>query len=166
MDISLSQIRGIGPARVKAFEAAGIRTVRELVMFLPREYRDLSNTVPLAMLKPGEVAAVRVRVAGEVSERRAKRLLITKLYVTDGTDSVQVVWYNQPWLKKQMTPGRELLLYGKAELKNGYVTLIINTARKPDQTQWGTRIKSISPPPIISAMPTILCSFDGCLRGP
>ncbi|MBR6221566.1 MAG: hypothetical protein IKQ80_13455, partial [Clostridia bacterium] len=66
MDIALSQIRGIGPARVKAFEAAGIRTVRELTMFLPREYRDLSNPVPLAMLKPGEAAAVRVRVAGEV----------------------------------------------------------------------------------------------------
>ena len=124
MDISLSQIRGIGPARVKAFENAGIRTVRELVMFLPKEYRDLSNTVPLALLKPGEPAAVRVRVAGEVSERRAKRLLITKLYVTDDTDTIQVIWYNQPWLKNQMQPGRELLLYGKAEHKQGYVTLV------------------------------------------
>ncbi len=127
MDISLSQIRGIGPARVKAFEAAGIRTVRELTMFLPREYRDLSSPVPLATLKPGEAAAVRVRVAGEVSERRAKRLLITKLYVTDDTDTVQVVWYNQPWLKKQMPAGRELLLYGKAEFRQGYLSLISPT---------------------------------------
>ena len=124
MDISLSQIRGIGPARVKAFENAGIRTVRELVMFLPKEYRDLSNTVPLALLKPGEPAAVRVRVAGEVSERRAKRLLITKLYVTDDTDTIQVIWYNQPWLKKQMILGRELLLYGKAEHRQGYLSLV------------------------------------------
>ena len=124
MDISLSQIRGIGPARVKAFENAGIRTVRELVMFLPKEYRDLSNTVSLALLKPGEPATVRVRVAGEVSERRAKRLLITKLYVTDDTDTIQVIWYNQPWLKKQMAPGRELLLYGKAEHRQGYLSLV------------------------------------------
>ena len=105
MDISLTGIKGIGPARLKAFEAAGIRTVRELVMFLPREYRDLTHTVPLAALKPGDTAAVRVRVAGEVSERRARRLLITKVYVTDDTDTIQVVWYNQPWLKKQMEPG-------------------------------------------------------------
>jgi len=127
MDISLSQIKGIGPARLKAFEAAGIRTVRELVMFLPREYRDLTHTVPLNELKAGDTAAVRVRVAGEVSERRARRLLITRLYVTDGTDTIPVVWYNQPWLKKQMTPGRELLLYGKAEHKQGYVTLVSPT---------------------------------------
>ena len=127
MDISLSQIKGIGPARLKAFEAAGIHTVRELVMFLPKEYRDLSHTVPLAALSAGEAAAVRVRVAGEVSERRARRLLITKLYVTDDTDTIPVFWYNQPWLKKQMTPGRELLLYGKAELKQGYVSLVSPT---------------------------------------
>ena len=124
MDIALTGIRGIGPARLKAFEAAGIRTVRELVMFLPREYRDLSAPVPLNALKPGDTAAVRVRVAGEASERRARKLTITRLYVTDGTEVIPVIWYNQPWLKKQMTPDRELLLYGKAELKNGYVTLI------------------------------------------
>ncbi len=127
MDISLSQIKGIGPARLKAFEAAGIRTVRELVMFLPREYRDLTQTVPLCELKAGDTAAVKVRVAGEVSERRARRLLITKLYVTDDTDTVPVLWYNQPWLKKQMAPGRELMLYGKAEHKQGYVTLVSPT---------------------------------------
>ncbi len=130
MDISLTGIKGIGPARLKAFEAAGIRTVRELVMFLPREYRDLTHTVPLAALKPGDTAAVRVRVAGEVSERRARRLLITKVYVTDDTDTIQVVWYNQPWLKKQMEPGRELLLYGKAEHKQGYLSLVSPTVEQ------------------------------------
>ena len=124
MDIALTGIKGIGPARCKAFEAAGIHTVRELVMFLPKEYRDLSRTVPLSELKPGDTAAVRVRVAGEVSERRARKLVITKLYVTDSTEVLPVIWYNQPWLKNQMTPDRELLLYGKAEMKNGYVTLI------------------------------------------
>lgn len=127
MDFSLSQIKGIGPARLKAFEAAGIRTVRELVMFLPRDYRDLTQTVPLAGLRAGDTAAVRVKAAGEVSERRARRLLISKLYVTDGTETLPVLWYNQPWLKKQIAPGRELLLYGKAEHKQGYVTLVSPT---------------------------------------
>ena len=124
MDISLSQIRGIGPARLKAFEAAGIRTVRELVMFLPKDYRDLTQVTPLAALVPGEAAAVRVRVAGEPVERRARRLLITRAYVTDDSDTIPAIWYNQPWLKKQLTPGRELLLYGKAEYKQGALSLV------------------------------------------
>ena len=48
MDVSLSGIRGIGPARLKAFHEAGIDSVRDLVMFLPKDYRDLSAFTPLS----------------------------------------------------------------------------------------------------------------------
>ncbi len=127
MDYPLTQIKGIGPARVKAFEAAGIRSVRELVMFLPKEYRDLDDVTALCDLKPGDTAAVRVKVAGEATLRYARKLTIVKVYVTDGTETLPVIWFNQPWLKAQMTPGRELLLYGKAELRTGCVTLMSPT---------------------------------------
>ncbi|MBQ3575520.1 MAG: ATP-dependent DNA helicase RecG [Clostridia bacterium] len=123
MDIDLTRIRGIGPARLKAFEAAGIKSVRDLVMFLPRDYRDLSRFKPLAELRPGDIAPVKVRVAGEAVQRRVKRLVITKVYVTDDTDTLPVVWYNQPWLKDQMTRGRELMLYGRCEARGGSVQI-------------------------------------------
>ena len=109
----LSQIRGIGPARLKALNDAGIFSVRDLAMLLPRDYRDLSAITPLDALVAGQPAAVRVRVTGEAREQRAKKLLITKAFVTDGETVIQAVWYNQPWLKKQLTRDRELLLYGK-----------------------------------------------------
>ncbi|MDO5323636.1 MAG: ATP-dependent DNA helicase RecG [Clostridia bacterium] len=122
-DVSLSTIRGIGPARLKAFEAAGIRSVRDLVMFLPRDYRDLSAFTPLSEVRPGETVSVRVRVAGEASQRRARKLVITKVYVTDGTETMAVVWYNQPWLKDQLTRDRELMLYGRCEARGGSIQL-------------------------------------------
>ena len=122
-DVSLSTIRGIGPARLKAFEAAGIRSVRDLVMFLPRDYRDLSAFTPLCEVRPGETVSVRVRVAGEVSQRRARKLVITKVYVTDGSETMAVVWYNQPWLKDQLTRDRELMLYGRCEARGGSLQL-------------------------------------------
>ena len=122
-DVSLSTIRGIGPARLKAFEAAGIRSVRDLVMFLPRDYRDLSAFTPLSEVRPGDTVSVRVRVAGEVSQRRARKLVITKVYVTDGSETMAVVWYNQPWLKDQLTRDRELMLYGRCEARGGSIQL-------------------------------------------
>ena len=123
MNLSLSGIKGIGPARLKAFEAAGIRTVRDLVMFLPRDYRDLSVFTPLSEIQPGETVSVKVRVAGEVSQRRARRLVITKVYVTDDSDTLPVVWYNQPWLKEQLARGRELMLHGRCEARGGTIQL-------------------------------------------
>lgn len=127
MSLSLSQIRGIGPARLKALNDAGIWTARDLALMLPRDYRDLTNVTPLAALQAGVPAAVRVRVSGEPREQRAKKLLITKVFVTDGDEVAPVVWYNQPWLKKQLTVGRELLLYGKAEWKKGVLQLVSPT---------------------------------------
>ena len=127
MDRSLSEIRGIGPARLKALNDAGIYTARDLAMLLPRDYRDMTEVTPLGALQAGVPAAVRVQVSGEVREQRAKRLLITKAFVTDGSDVVAVVWYNQPWLKKQLTKGRELLLYGKADWKKGVLQLVSPT---------------------------------------
>ena len=123
MDRSLSGIRGIGPARLRAFEEAGIRSVRDLVMFLPRDYRDLSSFTPLNEIRPGETVSVRVRVAGEPSQRRARKLVITKVYVTDDTETLPVVWYNQPWLKDQLTRGRELMLHGRCEARGGTIQL-------------------------------------------
>ena len=127
LEMMLSEIRGIGPARLKALNDAGIFSVRDLAMLLPRDYRDLSAITPLDALIAGQPAAVRVRVTGEAREQRAKKLLITKAFVTDGETVIQAVWYNQPWLKKQLTRDRELLLYGKPEWKKGVLMLVSPT---------------------------------------
>ena len=124
MDYPLTDIKGIGAKRVKLFEAAGIRTLRDLVMFLPREYRDLSAPAALRDLRAGDTAAVRVRVTGEAEVRFARKITIVRVYVTDDTQTLPVMWFNQPWLKGQMTKGRELTLYGRAELWSGAVTLM------------------------------------------
>ena len=123
MDIALEEIRGIGPARCRAFEAAGIRTVRDLVMFLPKDYRDLTQSTALCDLKAGDTATVHVRVAGEAVQRRVKKLTITRAFVTDGTETICAVWYNQPWLQKQLVQGREMILYGKCEARGGSLQL-------------------------------------------
>ena len=121
---ALSRIKGIGPARLKAFHEAGIDTVRDLLACLPREYRDLSDIHPLSTLSAGEEAAVRVRVAGGVSMHRAGKLVIVKARVADESESMAAVWYNQPWLRDTLVPGRELLLYGKVEARFGELQLV------------------------------------------
>ncbi len=119
MDLSLSDLKGVGPARLKALENAGIDSVRALLTWLPREYRDLSDVRPLATLSPGDEAAVRVRIAGGVQVHQSGKLIVAKTRVRDESGSMSVVWYNQPWLRDTLTPGRELLLYGRCEARFG-----------------------------------------------
>lgn len=124
MDIPLTHVRGIGPARRKALTDAGLDGVRDLVLFLPRDYRDMSRLKPLSEAGAGEAIACRVRVAGDATIRRVKKLTIVTVYITDGTETIQAVWYNQPWIKDQMPRGRELVLYGRIEMRKGYPQMV------------------------------------------
>ena len=123
-DMSLESLRGIGPKRREALEKAGIRTARDLVSYLPREYRDLTDVRPLADLQPGESAAVRARVVGGASMVRLHGLVIVRARLEDASGRIQAVWYNQSWLKEQLSPGRELLLYGKVDVQRGQRVLL------------------------------------------
>lgn len=130
MDFPLSKLPGIGKARLAAFEAAGIRSVRELLVCLPKDYRDLTRIVPLSEMRPGMEAAVRVFVAGTPTVYRTGKLAITRVYVEDDTERMAAVWYNQPWLKQALYQGRELLLYGRVEAKKGYMQLTCPSIEK------------------------------------
>ena len=51
-DTPLTQVRGIGPARAGALEAAGYGTVGDLLYHLPHRYEDRRSVVAV-----GEVSA-------------------------------------------------------------------------------------------------------------
>ncbi len=118
MDVNLSGIRGIGKTRLQALKADGIETVRQLLLRLPAEYRDLTRVTPIDALMEGEMAAVSGRIEGTRTFRKG-HLAITSAKVVDVSGAIRAVWYNQPWLDKALTDGREVLLYGRVERKGG-----------------------------------------------
>ncbi len=118
MDVNLFDIRGIGKTRLQALKADGIETVRQLLLRLPVEYRDLTRVTPIDALREGEVAAVAGRIETPRSFRKG-RLMITSALVTDESGAIRAVWYNQPWLAKSLSDGREVLLYGRVERRGG-----------------------------------------------
>ena len=130
MDVELSMLPGLGPSRLRALAAAGIHTARDFVLRLPISYRDLTAPVPLCEAQPGMECAVLARVEAPATQQRAPRLLITRARIADDTGSVPVVWYNQPWLQKQLYQGRELLLYGRFALRRGEIELVCPTIER------------------------------------
>ena len=113
----VSDLKGVGEKRLSDLNAAGIFTVSDLLMHFPAAYRDLSRIVPLSDVRAGQICAMRVKVCAPATQAWAKGLQITRCLVSDGTESLTAVWYNQPWMKGNLSVGRELLLYGRIELK-------------------------------------------------
>ncbi|MFN2617127.1 MAG: ATP-dependent DNA helicase RecG [Thermoleophilaceae bacterium] len=104
----------------KALEALGIESYGDLVEHLPREHRE-RDARPIASLAPGDEAAVAVVVrkvaVRPMRNRRQKRV---EARVADQTGPMLAVWFNQPWVARQLTEGSEVLLYGQRRDRNQF----------------------------------------------
>lgn len=108
----LRYIKGIGPKRAQALEKLGIQTPRDLLYFFPWRYEDRSQFRKIAELNPGETATVRGDILS-VNLKRIRRFTILEVKVGDESGLIPAVWFNQPYLKDQFTPDKQIILYGK-----------------------------------------------------
>jgi ATP-dependent DNA helicase RecG len=107
------------PLRVKGARAAqgaaslGLDTVGALLEHLPRDRRESRS---VAELSEGETATIVVEVrsiAARPVRRRGMRALV-EATVADGTGTLRVAFFNQPWLVERYPAGTRLMLHGKA----------------------------------------------------
>jgi len=109
-------LKGIGPAREEALREVGIHTFRDLVLLLPRRYRERPAAGRVADLTPGGTGAARglVRKAA-VSGRGRRRNLKVLVVEEDGGDSpaaVELFLFGRAFLKGSFRPGRRVFFHG------------------------------------------------------
>jgi ATP-dependent DNA helicase RecG len=112
-------IPGLQPASAAKLAKKGVRTVRDLLEYVPRTYLDLSKTKDIRDLKIGEQATVMgtvKKVDGRYLRGR-KHMLTVK--VGDGSGFVEVVFWNQPFRAKAYVEGTTVAVAGRFEKRGG-----------------------------------------------
>lgn len=119
LNTSLLDVKGVGPRTGQILAAAGLRTVADMINFLPRTYEDYENAESIADIRPGKVV-IRAR-AEKISNRYARRNMVitTATLVDNYGDKVQATWFNQPYRKTQLESGGEFYFSGEFALKYG-----------------------------------------------
>lgn len=121
MDLTaeVTNVPGVGEKTAAQLEKAGIFTVRDLLYFLPRDYENFQAAQNIADLHPGKVI-LRGKIKNlETQYTRRRGLTITTGQIEDDTGAVRVVWFNQPYRKKQFDEEKDYYFTGSYDLKNG-----------------------------------------------
>lgn len=120
LDESVGRVRLVSPARARALEALGVRTVRDLVTHFPRRYIDLSRRETVA----SAVIGGQCTIEGVVHEIKLKhprpQLPLVEITLTDNTGTLMVTAFRQPWLMNQVSAGMRVAVAGKLEFNYGF----------------------------------------------
>ena len=114
-------LRGLGQARAAALQEAGIDTLRDLLWGLPFRYVDRGSLRSLGSLDLRGFEAPEdrgiVTVLGTLQEvrqstTRVQHMALTEALLADGTGSLRLIWFNQPYLGRALKAGERLLVFG------------------------------------------------------
>jgi ATP-dependent DNA helicase RecG len=106
----------VGKITSKKLQNLGLRTAKDLLFYFPFRYEDWSKILPISQLTYGSVGTCRGRVELIKNTRSFhKRKNITEALVSDGSGSIKVVWFNQPFLTRVLKVGDEIFLSGKVD---------------------------------------------------
>lgn len=94
-------LREYGEARAKTLNRLGIFTLEDLITYYPRDYEDRGKIKKISDVIDGENALISAFVISnmQVIKTSNKKMTICRLVVKDETDSIEIIWYNQPYLK-------------------------------------------------------------------
>ena len=113
-------LRGLGPARSAALQEAGIESLRDLLWNLPYRYVDRGSLRSLGSLAlrgmepadPGLVTVLGTLRDVRQSTTRVQHMTLTEALLEDGTGTLRLIWFNQPYLGRLLKVGNRLLAFG------------------------------------------------------
>jgi ATP-dependent DNA helicase RecG len=122
LDSPVTVLSGIGPTQSRRLARLGIQTVRDMLYFFPRRYDDFSTLKTINHLEYGEEVTIMARIRKVTTRRSRSGSVITTATVEDGSGIIQVTWFNQPHLNRQLKPSRQIVLSGKVDEYLGRLT--------------------------------------------
>lgn len=120
----------VTPHRIGLLERLNINTVYDLVNHMPTRYENWADIKAIASLENGLDQAIKAEVIRVPSLRRKGKFSTLSTMLSDGTDIIKAIWFNQPYYKDKLRKGDRFFLYGRVKRQNGFFE-IVNPAFRP-----------------------------------
>lgn len=118
--MELNVLKGLGPKRIESLNKLDIFSVEDLISYLPVTYRDLTIISKINAAAVDTPSLFKVRVLHKpIVKFPRKNFSITTCDIEDVSGRAQAIWFNQPYIAKNIEADTDIYLYGKIEIKQG-----------------------------------------------
>ncbi|WP_337868695.1 ATP-dependent DNA helicase RecG [Meiothermus sp.] len=117
----------LGPGGRKKLAELGIRALRDLLHHYPRRYEDRRTLQSIREVEDGNKATVVGKVLSrELVKTPKKGLQLVQVRFMDAWGwKFTGIWFNQPWVLKQMPEGASIVLSGRVQKRGGVISLMV-----------------------------------------
>ncbi len=119
LDAHLHALKRVPFQLLVKFEKLGIITVRDLLLYFPRRHVDYGEPVPIASLELGREQTVRAQVWSARERKIGFRMKATEATIGDASGMMRCLWFNQPWVAKQLPVNAEIVVAGRVSARDG-----------------------------------------------
>lgn len=117
LETSIAKLPRINEKYLRKFHKLGLNTVRDLLYHFPHRYDDFSKIITIDKLKLNETVTIQGEILTIENTRTfKKKMVLTEAVIKDRTGSVKAIWFNQPFLTKNLKPGKKVSLSGKLSI--------------------------------------------------
>ncbi len=120
---SVRSLKGIGDKTGELFEKLGVNTIDDLLHYYPRAYHAYEEPQSIKELEVDRMGAVAGILQKDASVRRFQNIQVITASLRDQTGTLQLVWYNMPFLRNTLQAGTYHVFCGKVVKKNNRLTM-------------------------------------------
>src|SRR5205823_5295649 len=112
-----------GPEVAAKLKILGIENIGDLIGYFPRKYEDYSKITPIKDIRPGLVT-LEAHISSANGRYVRRGMHVTEALASDGTGSVRLVWFNQPYRAAGIRAGQRYFITGEYSLRRGSFSII------------------------------------------
>jgi len=121
---SITTLSGMGEQTAKRFYRLGIYTIAELMEYFPKKHEDRSKVTPIEAAVLDDANNIVATVIKEPILKKVNNRVMVSFEVSDGTEQMTIIFFEQPYMKNNFHVGLIYNFYGTVKLKYNKLNMV------------------------------------------
>ncbi len=122
LDSPIRQVKGIGVKTEELFHKTGVYTIRDILLYFPRDYEKFPDVVSPDEIIAERKNAVAARITKKPSIVPNSRVQLVTTDICGSQRKIRLNWFRSPYIRSVLEPGKTYIFYGVVKAKkNLYV---------------------------------------------